>query len=1357
MSLYNLDEKELGQRLLKSPEVILSASSYEIDDALIRLRSEDFIQFIRKAPRDVLSYVIERVSPEGAFVLFFRLYDKSDTDKLITSLSPSVLSRLWSFLMDSVSPDILIRRLSDDALSYLLDSLSSDVLDRFVLGLSVSALRRVIHNGSVLMGVSPDVRRYIFSAYRMGDMKKWGVYLTQTLLMNIDKQSWLVLAPRLSGDDWNTLFMALDEDSILRLLKYIDRRTMRRLIRRIDKDIFMAFLMSVSERLEDILDVTLIDSILSGTHLDMSMTLHIFSTDKKKAIDILRRIPPAIVASFIDGASEHEMEILVQVLTYGDMLKSMLFALPAKASYKLWLASGEKEVYPELVSLWLMYGVDIPHILGPFVYKVIENMQPSQLVLIEPNPTLSRYILGSGIWEYLDVERVWEHVMKLPENDDLLKRIDLPWHEAPVEVFQRHMELLSKVVKDIPDGMLTLLYKDGVPDDAPLELVRRWAFLDSTPVDIAASQLMKRKCYKDVYTLMKEKGVILRNMLVPQLLKYADEDFIADVVLLGYGDMLVDTPVWKRLTPHEKAMVLLSVEDDKRKEIMDRLGDEIWEILLQIDDIDVLKEVIGDIQLSAEQFLKYVDRLPSKMLGILADHVDNIELLFENWPVGVYYSKRMQKYAHWFYHLLDDDMLIFLICSGDLPFRKEFAHLVSRMSKACIKEIPEAWRYLSPDVLKDILVDVGSKDVDLWQIVYDAGIPIPDAPVDVRYSIWQRTGDRDLFTNEEIRHLITVYPNLAQLMPVQIWREYINGIQRCDDSVLRYIPDEVLVSLDEHAIFKVIRCLPEKVDVLMNTWGRKPTLSFLARFLPYMAIDMVTEEEAPLVKDLLEDRYIVKLIEKYPDILWREICRTEGIIDVTVDISNVDDEEMLMCLRSRGVSFHGKVSIPVSPEVMKWLVVEGLIDEEMICKSLTAYGKEYILQGYVPHKRYLKCLKVKVSDASEELLKRIFDLGWWNDLDEETRIRLLKSSKDIDVDNVTITEKEAALLLKENIISPYQVAYLGYGDLLDEGVLDAKEAYELYTLKKIDVFQLYRLSPKAVQMLPPEIIDMLIERDLYLQISDETIKRLSPISVYKLLKRGVELSYDVFPSTFSQWISQHEDMLSEILYMLPERVKSDIVYIMVNSGQFESPVFWEIVKGLDGNHVVQLIGKNPKSILAHVPPDVVHLWLRLFEYRDILDVILGKIKGQTLVDALKMLNKDEIMALMYRLKPYIVKILLNVKPSDLYHSSLSVFMSLITDNILYHWMKCCPEDTFQYIGKSAFMYVVKNPCVLKVVSKEGMRRLVELAPEDVVLEIIRRTYRQCRVVSGQLVSLYGDVYHLRPSEVLVKAGLVPRK
>ena len=947
--------------------------------------------------------------------------------------------------------------------------------------------------------------------------------------------------------------------------------------------------------------------------------------------------------------------------------------------------------------------------------------------------------------------------MNLPENDDILKKVDLPWHEAPVEVFQRHMELLSKVIRDIPDGMLTLLYKDGVPDDAPLKLVRRWAFLEDTPVDVAARQLMKRKRYKDVYLLMKKKGVILRDMLVPQVLKYADEDFIADVVLLGYGDVLVDTPVWKRLTPHEKAMVLLSVEDDKRKEIIRRIGNEIWEILPQIDDVDVLKGAIGDIKLSAEQFLEYVDRLPPKMLGVLADHVDNVELLFKYWPLGIYYSKKMQGYAHRFYHLLNDDMLIFLICSGVLPFKKEFAHLVSRMSKACIKEIPETWRYLAPNVLKNILMDVGSKDIDLWQIVYDAGISISDAPVDVRYGIWKRTGDRNLFSDEEIKRLVTVYPDLVQLMPVEMWREYISDIQRCDDSVLRYIPDDVLVSLDEHSLSKVIRCLPEKIDVLVNTWGRKPTLRFLARFLPMVAIDLVTEEEVSLVKDLLEGRYLVKLIEKYPDTLWKEICRTEGTIDVTIDISNVDDEKMLMCLKSKGVSFYGKVSIPVSPEVMKWLVEDGLIDDEMICKSLAVYGREYMLQGYIPHKRFLRCLKVNATDASEELLKRVLELGWWDDLSEETRVRLLKSSRDIDVNNVTITKKEAALLLKEDILSPYQVAYIGYSDLLDDGVLDVKEAYELYTLNKIDVFQLYRLSPKAAQLLPPETVDMLIEKDLYPRISDETIKRLSPMSVYKLLKRGVEMSYDMFPPTFSQWIGQHEDMLSEILFVLPERVKNDIVDIMVNNGQFESPVFWKIVKELDGNHVAQLIGKNPKGILSHVPPDVVSLWLKLFEYRDVLDVILGKIKGQTLVEALKMLSKDEVMSLMYRLKPYIVKILLNVKPKDLYHSSLSVFMSLITDNILYHWIRCCPEETFQYIGKSAFMYVVKNPCVLEEVSREGMRRLVELAPEEVVLEIIRRTYRQCRAVSGQLVSIYGDIYHLRPSEVLVKAGLVSRR
>ncbi|NOZ92652.1 MAG: hypothetical protein GXO59_05230, partial [Dictyoglomi bacterium] len=1008
--------------------------------------------------------------------------------------------------------------------------------------------------------------------------------------------------------------------------------------------------------------------------------------------------------------------------------------------------SGEKEVYPELLLLWLSHGLDARGIPMPFICALISSLDGEHLAMIRPSEDISRCILKSGMYSLLDKDSLWKHIMAVAPSDDVLATIRVPWESAPPQVFRKHGEILSRILVGIPDGMLEVMYENGVPENAPYHMVKRWAFLDGVDVKSGVEELLKREMYEDVYALMKTKGIVT-HALIHEVLQYADEHFISDIIMKGYGHTLVDTPIWDRLSGQQKALVLLSLDAGRRKALLASMKEDIWDILAQIDDVDVLRVLAEDVTLSAKDFLAHKEKFPLSVLGVLADRVDDIEPLFQHWPEGVYHSRRMQQQAHKFTEYLDERALVFLICSGDIPFTGNMAYLVDKMPDTCIREIKETWQYLQPQRLKSVLVSAGEDDVNLWKIVYDSGIDVQEAPLAVRYKLWKETDDCSLLSEKDILGLLDKDLSVARCMPSHLWKQFI---EEKNPTYLAYMPEEVFKDLDEDDVTWILSHVPQKVDGLMKMWGRQRVMTFLAQYLPALAVEHMTEDDIPYVKDFLQGDFLKQAIEKYPHLMWREICRLEDTVHVSVSADYIDSEDMLLCLGDHGVSFSGSVQIPVRPSTMRWLYKEGLASEKSICRSLEVYGDEYVQEGYMPDRRFLSCLR---TIPTPQNIHKLVSLGWWGDLPEEKQISLLENTKGLRWQDIPISENVAKVLLEKGILSPYDVAYIGYSHLLKEDDLSPHEAISLYKEKHISLHELYRLSKDAAARLNAEDIDVLLREGKYVDAPDGVIPQLSPESVYALLRHGREISYDMFPPAFVPWIATHDEKLREVIDALPERLIRNIITYMVSNGIYHDTL-WRLMSYVDIDFVEDIIHTADRDMWEHIPPKELSRWLEIFVFRNTFTTILERVPVSLLKETLKLLPEDQILAMMYSLKAYAHQILMECSPAEVVSSSLKVFLPLITDTVFHEWIKAYPEETYEHIHMGALLYTVKKPCILKDISESGIRRLVEVSSDDIVFEIIRRAYAECRDVAGRIIDIYADIHSLRPSEVMLRAGLV---
>ena len=1348
MSLYRLDDKTLGRLLSESPEEILRASSYEIDDALLRLSSEDFEAFIKKASREVFRYLAMSVSSEGALVLFFRL-PEDEVGRFITSLRPKALSRFISLLIDSVSPDIVIRRLDENTLQIVLDSLEENILSAFILGLSMHSLRRVLPHGGVLLQVSPEARKYILSAYRMGDMQRWGVYLTQSILSDIDKDSWAILAPRLSGKDWNTLFTALDEEKIIRLLKMLDRRTLKRLIRRIDKELFMSFLLSASDKLADIMDITLIDEIVSGSALDVSMTLHLYKTDKKRAVSILKRIPPSLMASYIKEARLNDVKMLADVLKREGMLEDVLFALPAEASFRLYKVSGEKEVYPSLLLLHLTHGLSIwEYVPISFICKFLSTLDVEHLSMIPPSEVISRCIVKSGAYKMLPNDVLWRHILMLPPSDEILKHLDVAWTDAPAEVFKKHRALLSKMLMGIPDGLLLVMFEDDVPEDADEELVRRWSYLPDVPLERVLSVLAQRKMWSDMYKIMKTRG-ILPSYLIPEVFGVADADFIDDVLMMGYGDKLFGLNAWDRLSTQQKAMVLVSAEPEKRRQILEYIDEsQLWDIIMGIDDMDILRAISADMEISADSLVRRLKELTPSSAGILADRVDDISLLFKMWPEGVYYSKRMQDEAHKYIDMLPDKEKAFLICSGQVSFSDKYASAVDYMSEACIEELREVWPYLEPQRLYRLLISHDVHDKELWLKVYREKMDISPAPLSVRVQIWRETGDCSLFSDNELMSLVEEYEDVARCLSVQMWQALTTAEKNIP---CQYVPEEVLTVIDEKSMLFLIKKCPDIAKRIVDIWPRERALHFLVRYAPEVFLSVVKEKEVEDYVPYMDTNILKRAITLFPHTLWRYICQIEDDVSIAIPGDIIDDENILQCIVNRGITITSPINIPVKPETMKMLWKSGLVSENAVKRSLQVYGDMYVDRGYIPD---TKCISALQITPSPERIQWLVDSGFWEYVPEDKRLEWLFALDAIPVKRGMLTEHMARILLKAGKISPLDIVKIGFSHLLEDNILSCQDAIALYRQGYISIEEAYRLSGDVSCFSPSEIDELLKVADVDILVPYEIIPLLSSHSIYTLLRRGHELSADVLPDTFVRWLVSHEEYLAEVVDMLPQRTRKNIIEILENRGGYTTDVFWKLWQSLDAPLITDMLSA-PSDMWKYIPPRLLVFAIGI--YGPHCSVILPHVSTPTLKEALMDMSETDVMAISYLIRDRVDDILCLASPQEVVDTSLKVFVPLISDKVLDKWIKQYPEDTYSLIKMPALLYTVKNPCILEKVSDEGVRRLFDVAPEDISLEIIARSYNRCRDVSGRLIQIYASKVGLRPSEIMLRAGLVPGK
>ncbi len=1344
-SLYGLDEKILGEVLKSSPEDILRATSYEVEDTLLRLGAQDFVAFIKNASRDVVNHLVENVSSEGVFVLFFRIPDEY-LQRFIFLLKPSATTRLISLLIKVVSPDIIIRRIDRETLFYILDSLKEDVLSQFVMLMSPTSLRRILEHGGVLLQVDDKARLHLLSAYRMGDMVKWGVYIVQSLLENIDKESWKVLAPRLSGKDWNMVFTALSEDRILQLLEVLDRRVLRRLIRRIDKHLFMSFLMTVGDAGSLL---RLISDDLTMPGIDIDMTLHIYRTDKKRAISILKNTPLAMISSFIKKADSSTLKKFADMLRWEKMETQFLFSLDADASFKLYSALGDKEVHDSLLKSWLLSGVDVssmvPH---EMVCKLISSMNTDFLNML-PAGNISMCLLESGMYKYLSTDNLWKHLLAIPPSHQVLKELSIPWNHAPAEVLSRHRDILSQVLIGIPDDMLTLMFKDGIPEDAPLELVRRWAFLSSTDTARGVKVLLDREMYKDAYKLMIEKGEIIPEALT-YVIEYADDEFIDNVIISGYGSSLLKTPIFATLSGDKKAMLLLSIDEHERLQILRSMPeDDIWDMVLSIDDVDILRELIRGIALSGEKFVLHKDKLKREVLCLLADYVEDLLPLFEYWPEGVRCSSKMQREASYFTKYLDDDTLIFLICSGDIEFSERYAHLVSSLPISCLMELPETWKYLSAEKLKNILVQTKSCDIQLWERVYMQGVSVEDAPTNVKYNLWKKTGNRGLLSEDDIRVLVKKHPDIAVLMSPEIWKEFIGNKEVY---IFKYFPMDMWKYISEEEARILLGHVPGKVEDMLSVWDRKRAVSFLARYFPDVLISLATESDIEYALPYIDKTYIPQLITKYPHLMWKEICHIDEKVDIEVDLAWLNDEEELECLKDKTSSLRGEVRFPVHAKNMKWLYPKGLITPEAVCESLKRYGRHFLEEGYIPSLKYISCLDVP-EDA--ESIYRLVNLGWWEHVPLDKKLDILRNAGNIQWEKVPLDEELISTLWKENIISTVEVIKKGYTHIVADEHLDVADAISLYQGGYLSLSEAYHMCKEIVWHLDIKDVEYLVAYEGYIPPED-MFKRLSPPVVYNLLKKGAVLSYDAFPTDFEKWIVEHGDFDRDILPTLPQHLKIDILKLWLLSKKDNTEKVWLIVDEIGIPDALPILLEFAGEDVWHdISPEILS---RLLMYPSgMWKDILSHVPPETIGKALMLLEEEDILNIMYMIKPYGEAILRSFSPSEVVSSSLKLLLPLASDSVIREWIERFPQEAYTYLSVSAYMYTVKDPCVLKMIDEGGIRRLVENAPEDVLLEIIRRSYRQCRDVAGKVIKVYGTYHGLRPSEVMVKAGLVSNR
>ena len=1361
-SLYSLDEKKLEKKVLRSPEVLLRATSYEIDDTLFRLSSEAFTSLFTTVPREVVSHVVMSVSVEGAFVLFFRM-DDSVITRFINFLSPSQMSRIVSLLMASVSPEIIMRRLrhlGDDITERVLSSLDRDTLSRFLMGLSPSSLRPILETGSVLIDLPAEVLIHVLGAYRMGDMKKWGVYITKTLLEDIPIPAWKVLAPRLDGGDWNVLFTALSEDRIVELLRILDRRTLKRLIRRIDRDILMAFIMTSYHRLADFLDISHLGDLFIGDTAPTHMALHLYTTDRSRALEILERVPPGAFAAFIKVADDLSINRLINVWKDAGMFEEMLYSLPGDVSFILYKRSPVKEISPSLLYVWLKDGISADGVVPrPFVCRLLENLRGESLREIKPSSSVSLCIFEKDLYTHLPPESLWDHLMVLPPSHPIISTLSISWNDAPESVIRHHKDALLEIFRGkeegIPPSLLSVLFTDDIPDNIPDDAVRRWAFSGDVDVPRAVDVLINRGMYKDAYTLMKDRGDIRREFLLPEVLIYADKDFLEDLILMGFAPQVIEG-VWNRLDMPLKVMALLYTESEKRMAFMDTMTeDELWEVIEAAEDPSVIHTLLDGISISAQSLIDKLGSLSPHISGAVADHVDDPILLLRHWPHGVFHSTVLRNIAGDHIDDLPDDVKVYLICSGDVPFDDRFSDLVGIMSAECIREIPSAWKYIGGDTLLSLLKETGNTDISLWKKVFeDMGeSAIKDAPLPVRLSLYEEgLVSCSVFTEEETVANVEDYPFLARCLPPHRWNDLLPETLK---GILPYITADALLHLSDKNLRYVVNTLGEDVfPLLEKAWGRKKALRWLAANFPEILIKVMGREDVPYVKDRLSGGHLKAVAMRFPVLFIDRLCEIPDLRGMNVPLEGVKDINTLRCLLDSGASVYGKVRIPLPPDIMNTLWESGYVDEDVVKESLHIYGKDYIREGYLPDISYISYLKPESAEDIYTIVKN----GWWNYISSEDKMQWLTAVNGVDFELLHIDEDVAAALLERGKISPYAVAHLGYSHLLEDSSLSPQEAFYLYKDNIISVEEAFRLSPEISLYLSPDDISTLVEEGILSHVHEKVIPHLRPRAILSLIKSGVEVPYDVLPPDFMRFLVDNPEEIEGVKDVLPERAKGEVLKLLLESDEIV-PGVWSLVSDADVSFIRHTV--VPRILKKDVKWEDVNsetlarlIGISLID-RNQVRVLLRSIPSHLLKEAVSNLSPEDVSVLVISARDILKDMLRGLSPSDIKSSpSLYAFLPLVDDDVLSVWLEKYPEGTIDLVSKGVLSFVMEKPCILGDMKEEGIRRLFDIAPEDVVLSLIARMYRECRDAYERVLILYSHYTSLRPSEIMVLAGLV---